>query len=94
MCGCGGGDDLHGSLESLFSNSPVDDVPDGLDVVRTDILVLEVVSVLPDVDSDDGLKAGGCLEGVLVGAGGDLKLRGEWEDGLLLVYDNPSHFLM
>ena len=33
---------------------PVDNVPDCLEIVWTDILVLQVVCVLPDVDSQDG----------------------------------------
>ena len=35
------------------------------DVVRSDILVLEVVGVLPDVDTEQRDQAGGGLEGVL-----------------------------
>ena len=31
---------------------PVGNVPDGLDIVRTNILVLEVVGVLPYVDAE------------------------------------------
>lgn len=33
---------------------PVNDVPDSLEVVRTHILVLEVVGVLPDINTKDG----------------------------------------
>ena len=32
---------------------PVHDVPPGLDVVRLDVLVLEVESVLPDINTND-----------------------------------------
>lgn len=38
---------------------PVDNVPDVLDVVRSGILVLEVVSVLPNIKAQQGNQAGG-----------------------------------
>mmetsp|Transcript_14257 Transcript_14257/g.35930 ORF Transcript_14257/g.35930 Transcript_14257/m.35930 type:complete len:255 (-) Transcript_14257:209-973(-) len=42
---------LEGGLVSLFDVLPVDDLPDGLDVVWPHVLVLEVVGVLPNIDS-------------------------------------------
>lgn len=39
---------------ALLSLLEVDDVPDGLKIISLDVLVLEVESVLPDVDTDDG----------------------------------------
>jgi hypothetical protein len=59
---------------------PVDDVPDGGEVVGAFVLVFEVVGVLPDVDAEDGFSGGGAGGGedgfghdrvVLVGGGGD-----------------------
>lgn len=42
---------LFGSLETLADVLPVDNVPDGLDVVRSHVLVLKVVGMLPNVDT-------------------------------------------
>jgi hypothetical protein len=36
------------SIESLSYNVPVDDLPDGLDVVRADVAIVNIVCVLPD----------------------------------------------
>ena len=43
-----------GRAEQLGDLVPVDDVPERVDVVRTPVLVLEVVGVLPDVDAQQG----------------------------------------
>lgn len=44
-----------GSLDvALLSLLEVDYVPDGVEVVWLDVLVLEVESVLPNVNADDG----------------------------------------
>ena len=51
---------------------PVGDLPDSLDVVGANILILEVVGVLPDVNSEQRDKAGRSLERILVSTGGDL----------------------
>src|SRR3954468_2679308 len=48
---------------------PVDDVPDRVQIVRAAVLVLEGVGVLPDVDAEPRLLAGG-ERVVLVGGGG------------------------
>lgn len=40
--------------KSLLSLVKVDDVPDSLEVVGLDVLVLEVECVLPDIDTNDG----------------------------------------
>ena len=40
------------SLETLLGLFEVDDIPDGLEVIRLDVLVLQIVSVLPGVDAD------------------------------------------
>lgn len=64
---------LVGLGEAVGDSLPVDDVPDGVEVVGTDVLVLEVVGVLPDINSQKGDQSGSGLEGILVGGGGDLK---------------------
>lgn len=60
-------------VEALSDSLPVDDLPDGLEVVGADVLVLEVVGVLPDINAQQGDQTGGGLERVLVGGGSDLK---------------------
>ena len=62
--------------ESLGNVGPVEHVEDGLDVGATEVLVLEIVSVLPDVNAKEGNESGGGLEGILVLASGDLELVG------------------
>jgi hypothetical protein len=57
--------------ESLRDVIPIDDLPDVVDVVRAHVLVLEVVSVFPYIDPQQGNQTGGSLERVLVGAGSD-----------------------
>ena len=50
---------LAGCLEALGDLRPVDGVPPRVDVVRTLVLVLQVVGVLPDVDAEQGRLAVG-----------------------------------
>merc|ERR1719422_1463919 len=65
---------------------PVSDFEDCLHVVRPDILVLKIVSVLPIINSKQGHKSCGRLERVLVGTRGDLQLPG----GLIVPQPAPS----
>lgn len=44
--------------EALLSHSPVDNLPDVLEVLGSCILIVQVVSVLPDVDADNGHEVG------------------------------------
>ena len=67
---------------------PVNDVPEGGDVVGTAILIIQIVSVLPHIDADDGfaLEAGNRLahEGaVLIGGRADREL-------LVMADDEPG----
>ncbi len=71
---------LLGGGEEFGDFGPVDDVPDGGEVVGAFVLVFEVVGVFPDVDAEDGFACGGAGGGedgfghdgvVLVGGGGD-----------------------
>ena len=41
-------------LETLLGRLPVDDVPDGVEVLSLSVLVLKVVGVLPGVDAQNG----------------------------------------
>ena len=62
-----------GVREALVHFFPVDDVPPGSEVFGAAVVVLEVISVLPDVVAEDGIKAVG--EGrILVGLGDDFEL--------------------
>lgn len=70
--------------EALGDGAPVDDVPDGAEVLGLAVLVLEVVGVLPGVDAEEGLVVAG--DGVLVGAGDD----GEVARGLVLDEPGPA----
>lgn len=59
--------------EAVSDSLPVDNVPDGVEVVGADVLVLEVVGVLPNINSQKGNQSSGGLKRILVGRGGDLK---------------------
>lgn len=77
---------LHlGSNEALLSLTPVDDGPHLVEVARARVLVVQVVSVLPDVDVDDRHNVGAhIVKHVLVG-------RGHVTEGVLaLVVDEPA----
>ena len=54
---------------------PIDDVPEGADVIRTAVLVLQVVGMLPNVESEDGgafaIDVARHEGAVLVGCGAD-----------------------
>ena len=56
-------------LQPLLSGLPVDNVPDGREVLGLAVLVLQVVGVLPGVDTKDGAELAN--NGVLVGVGLD-----------------------
>jgi hypothetical protein len=43
-------------LEALLSCLPVDDVPDSLEVLGLAVLIVKVVSVLPGINTEDGLE--------------------------------------
>ena len=63
----------------LRSGLPGDNIPESLEVIRAAVLVVEVVGVLPDVDTNDGFALGTgdglAHEGrVLIGGGDDLEL--------------------
>ena len=45
---------LLGTLQALTDILPIDGIPDGFDIVRTDVLVLQVVGMLPDVYTQQG----------------------------------------
>lgn len=45
------------SLESFVYHVPVDDLPQSIQMVRTTVLVVDVIGVLPNVESQQGLEA-------------------------------------
>src|SRR5690625_3785738 len=51
--------DLAGGVETRLDVGPVDDVPEGLDVVGLDVLVLQVEGVLPHVQHEQRVRAEG-----------------------------------
>lgn len=74
-----------GCDETLFGLLPVDDAPDILEVLGPGILIVNVVGMLPDVDTDDGHNVGADIcDWVLVGSSA---VR---ESILSLVVDEPA----
>jgi len=63
-----------GVLIALVDILPIDDVEEGLDVIGTKVLVLQVVGMFPDIKAKEGNQTMGDLEWVLVLAGGNLQL--------------------
>lgn len=61
-------------LQPLLSSLPVDNVPDGREVLGLAVLVLKVVCVLPGVNAEDGTELAD--HGVLVGVGLDANVAG------------------
>ena len=60
--------------KALGDVGPVENVEDGVNVRATKVLVLEIVGMLPNVNAQKWDQASGCLQWVLVLAGGDLEL--------------------
>lgn len=61
-------------LRKAFRNGiPVDDLPNSLEIVRADVLVLKVVGMLPDIDAQQWNQTCCCLERILVSSRGDLQ---------------------
>lgn len=77
---------LLGLGQPLSHVLPVGHLVDGLDVIGPDVLVLQVVSVLPDVDAKEWNQTGGGLQRILVGAGGNA----ETTSGLVVAQPAPA----
>ena len=60
--------------EALGDRAPIDDVPPRVDVVRSAVLVMQVVGVLPDVDAEQRRLAGR-YRVVLIGGPDDREAR-------------------
>jgi hypothetical protein len=60
-------------VETVSDGLPVDNLPNGLEVIGTNVLVLEVVSVLPNVNAQKRNQTSGGLERILVRGSGNLK---------------------
>jgi hypothetical protein len=69
-------------LESLGNGAPVNDLPDGAEVLSLAVLVLEVISVLPSINTKERLKS--ASDGVLVGSGDN------GQSARVLVLDEPG----
>jgi hypothetical protein len=62
---------LQSSLVTLLNILPVHNAPNGLEVIGANILVLEIVGVLPDIDTKERNKSN---HWILVSSRGDFKL--------------------
>jgi len=60
---------------SLLRLLEVDNIPDGIEIIWLDVLVLQVEGMLPNVNSNDGLVG---EERILVRGGDDLELLGRF----------------
>lgn len=74
LCGC----------VSIRNILPVDDVKDCIDVARAKVFVLQVVSVLPNVDAEQRNESCCGLQRILIGALNDLEMT------VLLVQSEPG----
>ncbi|GMR53609.1 hypothetical protein PMAYCL1PPCAC_23804 [Pristionchus mayeri] len=60
--------------ETVANFLPICDFPYSFDIIRSDILVLKVVSVLPHVNSEQRHQSCSCFKGILVGQRRNTKL--------------------
>jgi len=72
--------EVRGLVESVLDTSPVDDLPNVGQVVRSEVLVLKVVGMFPDIDGEERDEALG-LNLVLVGSLLDGQTVGHWAVG-------------
>mmetsp|Transcript_5342 Transcript_5342/g.12548 ORF Transcript_5342/g.12548 Transcript_5342/m.12548 type:complete len:304 (-) Transcript_5342:88-999(-) len=88
-CGrvCRGGSAAERILVPCADLVPVDHIPPCLDVVRATVLVLQVVSVLPDIASQDW-DAGGAVHSIHEWV---VLVRGGRDRQLLVIGDNQPH---
>mmetsp|Transcript_9443 Transcript_9443/g.16469 ORF Transcript_9443/g.16469 Transcript_9443/m.16469 type:complete len:254 (+) Transcript_9443:600-1361(+) len=75
---------LFGCHEAFLDDIPVDNVPNGLDVIRTDIFVVEVVCMFPYINAQQGLQSSSRLQRILVGKALDVD-----HFGLGVVHEPP-----
>ena len=54
--------------ESLLHLAPINDIPDGIHIVRTDVPIIDVIGMFPNVDPEERHEAGSCLQRVLIRA--------------------------
>lgn len=69
-------------LESLRDSAPVDNLPDGTEILGLAVLVLQVVGMLPGINTQERLQI--ASDGVLVSTGDETKSTGR------LVLDEPG----
>ena len=67
---------LFGSSKSLLDDVPIHDVPNSVDVIRSDVAVINIICVFPNVNTEKRDKTSSGLERILIGAGGNLKTAG------------------
>mmetsp|Transcript_21286 Transcript_21286/g.50234 ORF Transcript_21286/g.50234 Transcript_21286/m.50234 type:complete len:270 (+) Transcript_21286:127-936(+) len=67
---------LFGSSKSLLGNIPVHNFPHGIDVIRPDVAIIDVVGMLPHINAKKWDKASSGLERVLIGTGGNFQTAG------------------
>ncbi len=60
-------------VKSLFGCLPVDDIPPSVDVVGSTVLVVEIVSMFPDIQTNDG-DLSFHQRAILIGCGHDLQI--------------------
>ena len=64
---------LSSSLKTSAHVAPVGDIEDSFYVIGSDVFVLKVVRVFPDIDAEQGNETGCGLKRILVGASRDLQ---------------------
>src|SRR5437870_2600324 len=64
---------LSGASEAIFSDFPIHHIPPRVNVIRTTVLILQVIRVLPHIQSDHG-KCAFHKRRILIGGGDDFEL--------------------
>ena len=69
---------FRGLNQSCFHGIPVDDVPDGTDVFGSDVSVIDIVGMLPDINTQEWFETSGGFERILVRQSHDVDELGLW----------------
>lgn len=60
-----------GLHEPLLHRLPINHIPNGIHIIRTNISIIDVIGMLPNINAEKRNESGGGLKRILVGTGGD-----------------------
>ena len=69
---------FRGLDQTCFNGIPVDNVPNSTDVIGSDVSVIDVVGVLPDINTQQRFESSSSLQWILVWEGDNVDDLGLW----------------